>query len=176
MSARPQVRRLVLLWHVATSVGFLGAVVAFLVLAISGLLSPDGLQIRAAYIAMETLTWACIVPLSLLSLATGVAISLLTPWGLFRHHWVVIKLAITVVATLLLLIHTQPVGHMAQVAADHPLLGPKDMSGARLQLVVASGAAVVALLTTTVLSIYKPSGLTGYGWRRQHRDRDAVGS
>ena len=175
MSARPQVRRLVLLWHVATSVGFLGAVVAFLVLAISGLLSPDGLQIRAAYIAMEMLTWACIVPLSLLSLATGVAISLLTPWGLFRHHWFVIKLAITVVATLLL-IHTQPVGHMAQVAADDPLLGPKDMSGARLQLVVASGAAVVALLTTTVLSIYKPSGLTRYGWRWQHRDRDAVGS
>ena len=41
------------------------------------------------------------------------------------------------------------------------------MLGARVQLVIASGAGVLALLATTALSIYKPRGLTRYGWRRQ---------
>jgi len=61
----------------------------------------------------------------------------------------------------------QPVGHMAQMATKMDL-APGDLAGARIQLVVASGAAVLALLMTTALSIYKLRGLTRYGWRRQH--------
>jgi hypothetical protein len=55
-------------------------------------------------------TWIVIVPLSLAALLTGVVQSLGTPWGLFRHRWIVAKLALTVVATVLLLVHTQPIG------------------------------------------------------------------
>ena len=43
--------------------------------------------------------------------------SLGTSWGLLRHYWVVIKLLITVFATILLLVHMQPVGHLARVVA-----------------------------------------------------------
>ena len=77
-----------------------------------------------------------------------------------------IKLLITVLTTAVLMLHTQPVGHMAQMAATSDFL-PGDLLGVQVQLVVASGAGVVALLTTTGLSIYKPRGLTRYGWRRQ---------
>jgi hypothetical protein len=41
---------------------------------------------------MELTTWIVIVPLSLAALLTGVVQSLGTPWGLFRHRWIVAKL------------------------------------------------------------------------------------
>lgn len=163
----PQARKLALFAHVGTSVGFLGAVASFLVLAWAGLSSPDPVEIRAAYLAGEMITWRIVVPLCFASLLTGLIVSLGTAWGLARHYWVLIKLLITAFTTAVLMLHTQPVGHMTQMAATSDLM-PGDLLGARIQLVVASGAGVVALLTTTALSIYKPRGLTRYGWRRQH--------
>lgn len=173
MILAPPLRRLALFSHVVTSVGFLGAVATFLVLAIAGLTSPEPMEVQAAYLAGETITWGIIVPLSFASLLSGLVVSLGTTWGLFRHYWVLIKLLITVFTTVVLMIHTQPVGHMAQTATEMDPL-PADLLGVRIQLIVASGAGVAALLTTTALSIYKPRGLTGYGWRRLYEGRSDV--
>ncbi len=85
---RPGLRKLTLTAHVVSSVGWLGAVVAYLALSIAGLTSADPQRIRAAYIAMELVGWWGIVPLSTSSLLTGLLQSLGTAWGLFRHYWV----------------------------------------------------------------------------------------
>ena len=169
MILAPAQRKLALLAHVVTSVGFLGAVASFLVLAWAGLSNSDPVRVRAAYLAGEMMTWRVIVPLSFASVLTGLLVSLGTAWGLFRHYWVLVKLLITVLATVVLTIHTQPVGHMAQTAIETDL-ARGDLRGARIQLVVASGAAVLALVATTALSIYKLRGVTRYGWRKQHED------
>ena len=97
---------------------------------------------------------------------TGVVQSLGTTWGLFRHQWVVAKLALTVVATIILLVHTQPIGHVAQVAATR-LLSSDDLRQLRIQLIADAGAALMALLAATTLSVYKPWGLTRYGQRAE---------
>jgi hypothetical protein len=73
--------------------------------------------VRAAYLAMEMTGWFVIVPLSFASLLTGLVQSLGTPWGLFRHYWVLIKLLITILATILLLVHMRPTTYLAKVAA-----------------------------------------------------------
>ncbi|MDO0911223.1 hypothetical protein QQM39_10255 [Streptomyces sp. DT2A-34] len=111
-----------------------------------------------------------IVPLAFASLLTGLVQSLGTTWGLSRHYWVLAKLALTVVATLLLLLHMQVVDHVADTAARTSLSGG-DLGGMRDQLVFDAAAAVVVLLTNTALSIYKPRGLTRYGWRMQQAQR-----
>ena len=160
----PGLRKLALTAHVTSSVGWLGAVLCFLALALAGLTSGDVTRVRAAYLAMETIGWLVIVPLSLASLLTGLVQALGTPWGLFRHYWVVFKLLITVLATLLLLVHMQPIGHMAAVVARRTLAGG-ELQGLRVQLVADAGAAVVALLVATTLSVYKPRGLTPCGRR-----------
>jgi hypothetical protein len=80
------VRKLALTAHVITSVGWLGAVAVFLVLAVAGLTSGAPATARAAYVAMEATTRLVIVPLCLASLLTGILQSLGTPWGLFRHY------------------------------------------------------------------------------------------
>jgi hypothetical protein len=110
------------------------------------------------------LTWAVIVPRCLTSLGTGIVQSIGTPWGLFRHYWVVVKLVLTVVATVLLLLHTQPIGHLGYVAAAGACLDA-DLDGLRMQLVVDATAALAVLLGATALAVYKPRGLTPVGRR-----------
>ncbi|MET0397354.1 MAG: hypothetical protein ABW277_11060 [Longimicrobiaceae bacterium] len=170
MTMTPRLRRLALTVHVASSVGWLGAVASFLALAVAGLTSPDAQVVRAAYLATEVTTWLVIVPLSVASLLTGLVQSLGTPWGLFRHYWVLAKLVLTLVATLLLLLHAQPIGYVAGVAAETTLSGG-DLRGLRIQLVADAGAALLVLLVATALSVYKPRGMTRYGWRKQRELR-----
>ena len=162
MLMTPTVRKVALTTHVTSSVGWFGAVAAFLALAVVGLTSGNSLTVRAVYIAMELVTWGVIVPFSLASLATGIVQSLGTTWGLFRYYWVVAKLALTIVATAILLVHTGPIGRVASLAVDHALAAA-DLHKLRVQLIADAGAAMVALLVATTLSVYKPWGLTAYG-------------
>ena len=161
----PGVRKVALTAHITASVGWLGAVASFLALAVVGLASSEPQTVRGAYVAAAVVTWAVIVPLCLASLLTGIVQSLGTPWGLFRHYWVGIKLVLTVGATLLLLVHTGPIDHLAGIAAAGGVLGA-DLRGVRVQLVVDAGLAVVVLLATTALATLKPRGSTRYGRRK----------
>ncbi|UKA68372.1 DUF2269 domain-containing protein [Arthrobacter sp. FW306-05-C] len=160
----PGVRKVALTVHIISSVGWLGAIAAFLVMAIAGLTSSDAQLARTAYVGMNLVGWMIIFPLCLASLISGVIQGLGTVWGLFRHYWVLIKLVITALATALLLVHLQPVTTMAEISLATDL-GPSAMSGMRIQLVADAGAAILALLVTTVLSVYKPRGLTRHGQR-----------
>jgi hypothetical protein len=160
----PRLRTFALTAHVTSSVGWLGAVAAFLALAIAGLISQDTQTVRAAYLSTDLITWFVIVPLSAAAFLTGVVSSLGTTWGLFRHYWVVSKLLLTIFATFLLLLHTQPIGYVAHVAAE-TTLSSADLRGLRIQLVADAGAALMVLLVNTTLAVYKPWGLTRYGRR-----------
>jgi hypothetical protein len=155
----PRVRKLVLTAHVTFSVGWLGAVAAFLALAVAGLRGQN-----AAYLSMELIGWFVIVPCCLAALVTGLVQSLGTEWGLFRHYWILVKFLLTVGATILLLLHMQPVSRMSQAAAT--TLTP-DLRPLQIQLVADAGLALVVLLAATILSIFKPWGLTAYGRRKK---------
>lgn len=166
MAMTAALRRLALTTHVTSSVGWLGSVAAFLALAIAGLSSAESEVVRAAYVGMHLTTWYVIVPFCLASFLTGLIEGLGTPWGLFRHYWVVTKLVLTVLATVILLIHTQPIDRVASVAMQ-TVLGRADLRQLRIQLIGDASAALFVLLVTTTLSIYKPWGMTPYGVRRQ---------
>jgi uncharacterized membrane protein len=170
MIMTPRLRKFALTAHVISSVGWLGAVAGFLALAVAGLTSHDPRIVRAAYLGMELTAWFVIVPLSLASPLTGIVMSLGTTWGLFRHYWVLVKLLITLFATIVLLLHMQPIGHLARVVAA-TTLSRGELGGLRIQLVANAGAALLALLVTTTLSVYKPRGVTPYGRRKQQEQR-----
>lgn len=167
MTMTPRLRKFVLTAHVTFSVGWLGAVVCFLALAVAGLTSQDAQMVRAAYLAMKLTAWFVIIPLSFASPLTGLVLSLGTRWGLFRHYWILVKLLITIFSTIVLLIHMQPISLMASVAAESTL-SSADIRGVQVQLLVAPGAALLAFLVTTTLAVYKPRGMTRYGQRKQH--------
>lgn len=166
MTMTSRLRKFVLTAHITASVGWLGAVTTFLVLALVGLTSKDDQIIRAAYITMELMTWYVIVPLAGASLVTGLIQSLGTPWGIFRHYWILAKFIITVIGAGLLLIHTRPIGILAD-AASRLTTSVGNYRGLQVQLVGDAVAAIVLLLAATILSVYKPWGLTAYGRRKQ---------
>jgi hypothetical protein len=173
MMMSPGPRKLALTTHVTASIGWFGAVAAFLALSIVGMTSPDAQLARAVYLAMEIVTRFVIVPLAVASLLSGVISSVGTKWGLFRYYWVLLKLLITVLATFVLLVHLQPIERLATVAARTVISGA-DLRGAQLNMVVASAIALAVLLTLTALSVYKPRGMTPYGQRKQQEQFSAV--
>jgi hypothetical protein len=166
---RPGLRKFVRTAHITFTVGWLGAVAGFLALALAGLTSPDDQLVRAAYLAMELITRFVIVPLSFAPLLTGPILSLGTPWGLFRHYWILVKLLINILSTIILLVHMQPISYLSRVAAEGTLSSAD--RGLQIQLVVAAGAGLLALLVATALAVYKPRGMTPYGWRKQYEER-----
>ncbi len=172
MTMTPRLRQFALTAHVTSSVGFLGAVAGFLALAIAGLTSQDAERVRAAYLAMELITWSVIVPLSFASLLTGVVQSLGTPWGLFRHYWVLVKFLLTVVTTVVLLLQVEGIRYLATVAAE-TTLSSADLRGLRSSLRTHAVGGLLVLLLTTALSVYKPRGMTRYGWRKQQEQGDS---
>jgi hypothetical protein len=169
MTMAPGLRKFALTAHLTFSVGFLGAALAYLALGVSAVTSQDAQTVRAAWIAMELIGWYVIVPLSLASLLTGLVMALGTPWGLFRHYWVLITFVLTSFATVILLLHMPNVSSLADVAreADGATLGR--LGGDLFH----AGGGLLVLLVITVLNVYKPRGLTPYGWRKQHERRAA---
>ena len=163
-------RKFALTAHIIFSVGWLGAVVAYLVLAIVGLTSHDVSLVRAAYLSLEWFGWFVIVPFSLAALLTGLVQSLGTQWGLFRHHWILVKFLVTTSATVVLLRHMQAVSFMSDVAAERTL-SSADFRALRIQLVVHAAGGLLVLLAATTLSVYKPWGMTAYGRRRRQHER-----
>jgi len=167
----PSLRKFSLTAHVASSVGWLGSVVAFLALALIGLISEDANTVRGVYLVMEPAARIVLVPLGLASLLTGLVQSLGTKWGLFRHYWVVTKLLINLFATVVLLLYMQTLGYLAGVAAE-TASSRDDLSVLRSPSpVLHAGAALLLLLVATTLSVYKPRGLTAYGQRQLREER-----
>ena len=79
MNMTPGLRKLALTAHVISSVGWLGAIVGFLALAVASLTSHDVQLVRASHLAMRLMGWYVIVPLKFASLLTGLISS-------FRHE------------------------------------------------------------------------------------------
>jgi Na+/phosphate symporter len=166
----PRLRKFALTAHVTCSVGLLGAIAAFLALALPGLTNQDAQIVRAAYLAMEMIARFVIVPLAFAALLTGLIQSLGTPWGLFQHYWVLIKLLLTVFATSVLLVKMELISYAARLAAE-TTLSRADLRAAGIQLVVHAAGGLVVLLVPSVLSVYKPPGMTRYGWQKQCEQR-----
>lgn len=160
----PRLRKLVLTAHVTSSVGWLGAVVVYLTLALAGLTSGDAQLARAAYLTLDLIGWCVLVPSSIAALLTGLIQSLGTEWGLFRHYWIVAKLVLSVGGTIVLLMHMPAVSRMSGLAAATPELGP-ELGKLPHQLVIHATGGLVLLLAATTLSIYKPWGKTRRGRR-----------
>ena len=75
------------------------------------------------------------------------------------------KLLLTVFAATVLLIETSMVHYLADTAISG--IDPRKLPGTLLHSVGGS----VVLLLIMALSVYKPRGVTRYGWRKQQEQR-----
>jgi len=174
MIMTPRLRKFALATHITLAVGWIGAVAGYIALDVAAATGQDAQTLRAAYLAMELIAWYVIVPLAFASLLTGLVMALGTKWGLFRHYWVLISLLLTIIATIVLLAETPTISYFADIAAD-PTTSGDDLRALGSTLVHSVGGTAV-LLVILVLNVYKPRGMTRYGWRKQQEERRNKGS
>ncbi|MGH2693163.1 MAG: DUF2269 domain-containing protein [Actinomycetota bacterium] len=164
---KPRVRKFALAAHLTFSVGWIGTAIAYLALGFAAVASPDVHTVRAAWTAMELIGWYVIVPLALASWLTGIVMALGTKWGLIRHYWVLLSFVLTTLAAVVLILHMPDVSLLADQA--------QEAQGDRLATLGGDlfhpGAGLVVLLAIQVLNVYKPPGMTRYGWRKEQEDR-----
>lgn len=161
----PGARKFWLALHLTVSVGWLGAIAAYIPFDVTAATGQDAATLRSAYLSMERIAGSVIVPLAIASVLTGVVVSLGTKWGLFRHYWVVISLLLTILATGVLLVETTTIRSLAAFAADRATT-VEEVRALPSTLVHSVGGTIV-LLVILVLNVYKPRGLTKYGRRKE---------
>jgi hypothetical protein len=164
MTVSPRWRKALLTAHVVTAVGWLGADAVQLTLGVAGLTGADP---AVAYPALGLVGTKLFVPLSVLVWLIGVVSAALTPWGLFRHRWVAVKLALTTAMLGAVVFALRP---NLTAARDLGAAVPMDV---RIDLVAAASVSTTLLIVATVLSTYKPWGRTPSrrGVRRRRADR-----
>jgi len=160
---KPPLRKFALAAHLTFSVGWIGAVLVYLALGVTAVRSADIQTVRAAWTAMNLTGWYVIVPLALTSLLTGLVMSLGTKWGLFRHYWVLISLVLTVFCTVILILHMPTVTASAALAQNARGANLAGLGGDLFH----PGVGLVVLLAIQTLNVYKPKGMTRYGWRKR---------
>ena len=165
MTART--RKLALVTHVGASVGWFGAALSSLVLALIGVISHDATLVRGIYLTLPAIGRYVLIPLSVASLLTGTVQALGTHWGLLRHYWVLVKLTMNLLATGVLLLYMQTLTGLAEAARVAAPSGASPLGNP--SPVLHAAGAVVLLLSALMLSVYKPRGLTRNGRRRATR-------
>ncbi|GAB3758782.1 hypothetical protein GCM10028796_04970 [Ramlibacter monticola] len=168
MALTASARKLLFTAHLVSSLGWVGALAVFLAHGLVSLWTADHRVVQALSIAMAATAWLVILPLSVASFITGSLQALTTAWGLLRHYWVVFKLALTMLATGVLLMKLGPISMLGEQALVSN--AAEVSSELRLSLAVHAAAGLVVLLAATLLAVYKPRGLTRIGGRREGRE------
>jgi uncharacterized membrane protein len=146
LTLRPAARRALLTVHIVAGVGLLGDVAAVLAVNIRAASTGDATLAAASYELLAMFTVLFGIPLSLLSLATGILLGLSSAWGVVRHGWVVAKLVLL----------------LGVIVVGSVVLGPGTEAmrtgegGAQARLIAGSAYDVVALTLATGLSVFKP--------------------
>jgi uncharacterized membrane protein len=144
----PPVRRTVVTVHIVASVGLLGDAAGFLAIAVRAATTDDPVPAASAYQLLDMFSILFGIPLSMLSLATGLALGFGTKWGVLRHWWVTAKL-LAILSVIL-------VG--AFVLGPSIAVMRHGAGGREAALVIASAYQVLALTLATALSVFKPGG------------------
>jgi hypothetical protein len=147
----PSVRRTVLTVHIIVSVGLLGDCAGVLAIAVRAATTDDPTLAASAYELLAMFTVVFGIPLSMISLATGLALGFGTKWGVLRHWWVTLKL-LAILSVIL-------VG--AFVIGPSVALMRDGTGGRESAIVLAAAYQVLVLAFATGLSVFKPGGRRG---------------
>jgi len=147
-SVSPTLFKTILTLHIIVSVGLVGDSAGYLAVAIHGANITDPLAAKASYQILQMLAFVFGIPLSFAALLTGLWLTFVTKWKLFRYPWVTTK--------FLLIISVIIVGGVVLKSGMDAMLN--GTGGAEGQLIAGATYDVVALIIATTLGVFKPGG------------------
>jgi hypothetical protein len=153
---RPRTRKAVLVAHIVAAGTWIGLDVMLGVLVFTPMLTSDVAVAALCYQVLPLLLWPILLS-GLMCLATGIVLGVGTHHGLVRYWWVLVKLVLNVVLTLLVLVLLRPgLDEAAEAGRQLAAGGPvgADLSNLIFPPIVSGASLVVA----TVLAVYKPWG------------------
>jgi hypothetical protein len=151
-------RHLAVWLHVLSSAGWMTLALVLLALLSLAATTTDPATESAAAAMAHYLDVVLLAPLGNASAATGLVLSLGTPWGLTHHRWVLTKFAITLVQLYSGVFLLSPMlNAVAEARGD----------GLPLTLLLGTAAMAGAIAFQAWLSVAKPGGRTR--WARDRR-------
>ncbi|MFJ2771573.1 DUF2269 family protein [Streptomyces sp. NPDC087300] len=162
-------RRATLVVHVVGAAGWLGLTLGLLALALTAITTRSPAVVEASVRSMKVFADWLVLPLALVTLLSGLLLSLGTKWGLARHRWVYTKFWLTLATTAASVFALRPGVNdsAATVAAGDPITDPTG-------LIAGPIVSLTAYVFMTVISVLKPWGLTRRG--RKQRGQKQRGS
>ena len=150
-------RRAVLTVHIIAAGAWIGIDVVLGVLVFTALATDSTATEALCYRALELFAVWPLLAAGLVTLASGIVLGLGTSYGLIRYWWVAVKLVLNVLLVALVAFALRP--GLAEAAAYGELLAAGGSGGADVaDLVFPPVVSGVALVTATVLSVFKPWG------------------
>lgn len=155
----PATRKTILVLHIISGIGWMGVDMALFVLLMTAHSSSDATLVVSSFNAIRIIVPVAVPTLSISILVTGLILGLGTPWGVFRYWWVLVKLILSTIMTVLVFIALVPGVNeiagldltMTSADAVRASLGPI-ADGLMFPPVVS----FLMLATATILSIFKP--------------------
>jgi hypothetical protein len=152
-------RRAVLTAHIIAAGSWIGIDVVLAVLVFTARLTGSTATQALCYEALALFAVWPLLTAGVASLVTGVVLGLGTKYGLVRYRWVTVKLVINVALVTLIALALRPA--VAEAARYGRALAAGQPTDAAVdKLVMPPIVSSVALVTATILSVYKPWGRT----------------
>jgi len=159
----PALRKTLLVLHIVAGIGWMGVDIALLILLLTARTTDDPMLVASGLNAIRMIVPVAVPPLSLTILATGLLLGLGTQWGLLRYWWVLVKLVLSLIMTVLVFVSLVPgvsqlyvlAATTASADAVRASLGDV-LTGLLFPPIVSFSMLGIA----TVLSIFKPWGRT----------------
>jgi len=172
-------RKLALLVHIAAAGAWLGLDITLGLLVLAAATADDPVGPAAALLSTARFATWPLVTLGLLTLTSGVLLGLGTKYGLLRHWWVAVKLALNAVLVALMPLLLVP--EITRVAAEaRGVLTDGGILPDVTDLAFPPTVSTTALLVAMTLSVFKPWGRirrrAATGGRRTAPDRRSEGA
>ncbi|MBI0579179.1 DUF2269 family protein [Neobacillus cucumis] len=94
-------RKWLLILHLMFSAIMLGVSIVFLILSITAANTNDVNVLKACYSSMHVLAKTSVRASTIGAVVTGILLSVLTQWGLFKFYWIIVKEGLTLLSIFL---------------------------------------------------------------------------
>ncbi|MCM3631265.1 hypothetical protein M3194_28585 [Paenibacillus glycanilyticus] len=144
-------RRILLLLHIIFAGIMLGVQAVFIILGLTASVTKDAEVLQACYTIMHLLADSSVRASTIGTTVTGIALSLMTSWGLFRYYWIIAKEVLTLLAI--------GIGFIGLY--EWTLRGLNDNGSLTIHhtwLLIGIALQTASLVIMYILSVWKPGG------------------